>query len=140
MDCLTSSDDDDYISAFKPKVSMKPPAKQPGKGKQHTVPEGSTCRDMEEPHLDGQGSITYIAKGKVSAKTTETTVGSEYHETDEHEESLPASDAHGNPVTGHFCQFSLAAKFPCKYMNDSNDRVSRHFFAANKFYERTWDL
>jgi hypothetical protein len=25
-------------------------------------------------------------------------------------------------------------------MEDANDRVSKHFFANNKFFERRWDL
>jgi hypothetical protein len=43
-------------------------------------------------------------------------------------------------IVGRFCQFGLAAKFPYKYMNDSNDKVSKYFFASNKFYDHTWDL
>ena len=55
-------------------------------------------------------------------------------------ESLPTEDAFGNRSTGHFCVFHLVAKFPYKYMVDGNDQVSRHFFASNKFNDRTWDL
>lgn len=53
---------------------------------------------------------------------------------------LATADEHGNPVTGHFCVLALVAKFPYKYMADGNDRVSRKFFAADKFYQRSWDL
>lgn len=49
-------------------------------------------------------------------------------------------DVDGNALTGHFCPLALVAKFPYKYMVDTNDRVSRHFFAHNKFYERKWDM
>ena len=49
-------------------------------------------------------------------------------------------DVDGNPLTGHFCPLSLVAKFPYKYIVDTNDRVSRHFFAQNKFYERKWEM
>ena len=49
-------------------------------------------------------------------------------------------DVDGKPLTGHFCPLSLVAKFPYKYMADTNGRVSRHFFAQNKFYERKWEM
>jgi hypothetical protein len=53
---------------------------------------------------------------------------------------LADHDVDGNPLTGHFCPLALVAKFPYKYMVDTNDRVSRHFFAQNKFYQRKWDM
>jgi hypothetical protein len=53
---------------------------------------------------------------------------------------LSDHDVDGNPLTGHFCPLALVAKFPYKYMVDTNDRVSRHFFAQNKFYQRNWDV
>ena len=53
---------------------------------------------------------------------------------------LPVQDVYGNTITGHFCPLLLVAKFPYKYMVDTDDRVSKHFFAANKFYQRTWDM
>ena len=53
---------------------------------------------------------------------------------------LPMKDADGFKVTGHFCIFSLAAKFPYRYMKDPNDQVSKRFFASNKFYAREWDV
>ena len=62
------------------------------------------------------------------------------HEDVSEDESLLAEDTFGNVCTGHFCVFQLVAKFPYKYMVDGNDRVSRHFFASNKFYDRKWDL
>ncbi|EXJ92416.1 hypothetical protein A1O3_00967 [Capronia epimyces CBS 606.96] len=137
VDCLTSSDEeDDYVSAFKPKVSMKNPERpHPRK-----MPEHKTCGEVKKSLVEGEGPIQYIAKGKVSSKFKATDGESKDGASDECEDSLPVSDTRGHPATDHFCQFSLAAKFPYKYMNDSNDRVSRRFFAANKFYERTWDL
>lgn len=53
---------------------------------------------------------------------------------------LADHDADGNPLTGRYCPLTLVAKFPYKYMVDTNDRVSRHFFAQNKFYQRKWDM
>jgi hypothetical protein len=53
---------------------------------------------------------------------------------------LPKHDIEGNALTGHFCPLLLVAKFPYKYMVDTNDRVSRYFFAQNKFYQREWHM
>ena len=53
---------------------------------------------------------------------------------------LPTSDDAGNSVTGHFCVLDAASKFPYKFMNDTDGRVSREFFAAGKFYHRGWDV
>ncbi len=55
-------------------------------------------------------------------------------------DDLRVQDVDGNELTAHFCPLSLVAKFPYKYMVDTNDRVSKHFFAANKFYQRQWDM
>lgn len=49
-------------------------------------------------------------------------------------------DVDGNPLTGHFCPLTLVAKLPYKYMTDTDGRVSKHFFAENKFYLREWDV
>jgi len=53
---------------------------------------------------------------------------------------LADHDVEGNPLIGHFCPLALVAKFPYKYIVDTDDRISRHFFAQNKFYQRTWDM
>jgi hypothetical protein len=53
---------------------------------------------------------------------------------------LPKHDIEGNTLTGHFCPLVLVAKFPYKYMVDTDDRVSRYFFAQNKFYQREWHM
>ncbi|EXJ55036.1 uncharacterized protein A1O5_12775 [Cladophialophora psammophila CBS 110553] len=130
---LTSSDDDDdYVSAFKQKPSMKPATKtsQPKPRVMHELNSSGYPNEPDDP-------IQYLAKGKSSKRNPPKDV-TEHSDSDNDE--LPTADGVGNPVAGHFCQFSLAAKFPYKYMNDVNDRVSRHFFASNKFYNRTWDL
>ncbi|KIX95884.1 uncharacterized protein Z520_08592 [Fonsecaea multimorphosa CBS 102226] len=128
---LTSSDDDDdYVSAFKQKPSMKPPPKI-------SQPKASFGENPKDVVTAPNGPIQYLAKGKISKSEPFWTVN---EHSDSDNEALPTADRKGNPVVGHFCQFALAAKFPYKYMNDVNDRVSRHFFASNKFYNRTWDL
>jgi hypothetical protein len=53
---------------------------------------------------------------------------------------LADHDVEGNPLIGHFCPLALVAKFPYKYIVDTNGCISRDFFAQNKFYQRTWDM
>ena len=53
---------------------------------------------------------------------------------------LADHDVEGNPLIGHFCPLALVAKFPYKYIVDTDGRISRHFFAQNKFYQRKWDM
>lgn len=136
-DILTSEDeDDDYVSSFAQKPKMLTPKKKMNqKPKPRKMPEPNAHGYAKDAYVEPEGPIQYIPKGKSS-----------YPVEDEDEDSdstflqLRTSDKLGNPVTGHFCQFSLVRKFPYKYIVDSNDRVSRHFFANNKFFERTWDL
>ncbi|ETI28259.1 hypothetical protein G647_00708 [Cladophialophora carrionii CBS 160.54] len=134
-DILTSSDEDDYICAFKKKPSMKVPSKDV-KSKPRKVPEPGAFGYPKGAVTEPKGPNEYLARGKSSKRNFTDSV----NEPDSDDDHLPTADVHGNPAVGHFCQFSLAAKFPYKYMNDTNDRVSRHFFASNKFYSRSWDL
>ncbi|KAI1617326.1 hypothetical protein EDD36DRAFT_450974 [Exophiala viscosa] len=138
VDLLSSSDDDDYISSFRKKPTMKTPTKQAKTAKPRAMPEPNAFGYPKEAKIEPKGPIEYIAKGKVSSKP-KPKQGVAYIQ-DSDGDDLPTSNPQGAPVTGHFCQFSLASKFPYKYMNDSNDRVSRHFFANNKFYDRAWDV
>lgn len=113
-DLLTSSDDDDdYVAAFSEKPKMRPA--------EYT----KSGRWAEKSKASSQGR----RKNAESFKTDENLRG-----------DLPVADKHGNPVVGHFCSFNLVAKFPYKYMDDGNGRVSRHFFANGKIFMRTWDL
>lgn len=121
---LTSSDDeDDYVSSFSKKPSMKTPA-------EHSATSGRPAAGKSHP----VGGIEYIHEGKRSS------THSHYGQSGARNMSDHSSDSAAFPIAGQFCQFGLAAKFPYKYMNDTNDRVSRHFFANNKFFSRDWDL
>ena len=136
-DMITSSDeDDDYVSAFSQKPKMLTPTKRARQKLNHRKPSGSiTLEAPTNSRSDMQGSPEYLPNGK-SIKATL----SEDEDSDQHGSLLPTQDKLGNRATGHFCQFNLVKKFPYKYMKDANGRVSRHFFANNKFFERTWDL
>ncbi|KAK5198748.1 hypothetical protein LTR92_001219 [Exophiala xenobiotica] len=127
-DVLSSSEDeDDYVGAFRQKPSMISPTKQFTKSKPNP----------KDTHIEPNRAIEYIPQGKISFKAAkEHAVPESFNDN----EGLPTSNAQGAPVIGHFCQFFLAAKFPYKYMNDRNDRVSKRFFADNKFFNRTWDI
>lgn len=111
-DILTSSDDDDYASAFAQKPKMQTPKK---------MMNGVKPQSSKLPR----------------SKLTGDDADEEWESTSA---ELPTVDKLGNPVTGHFCPLNLVKTFPYKYMTDPKDRVSRHFFANNKFFERTWDL
>lgn len=137
LDILTSSDDDDdYVSSFKKKPSMKQPTKTV-EPKRRVMPEPHAFGYPADGKIEPKAKIEYLAKGKHSQRTPSVQVGEHSDDDDEH---FPTKDAQGNSTGSHFCQLTLAAKFPYKYMNDANDRVSRHFFASNKFYNREWDL
>ncbi|KAJ9609182.1 hypothetical protein H2200_006954 [Cladophialophora chaetospira] len=137
LEILTSSDEDDYVAAFRKKPSMKPKSTQP---KPRKMPEPNAFGYPKDSVIEPKGPIEYLAKGKWSKRTLQSGKATKQVDSDDDDERFPAADEVGNPVKGHFCQFNLAAKFPYKYMNDANDRVSRHFFASNKFYNRKWDL
>lgn len=128
LDILTSSDDDDdYVSSFKKKPSMKPPTinVQP---KRRAMPQPNAFGYPAESKIEPKAKIEYLAKGKPSQRSPSAHVD-EYSDDDD-----------DNATSSRFCQFTLVAKFPYKYMNDANDRVSRHFFASSKFYDREWAL
>jgi hypothetical protein len=134
-DILTSSDEDEYTSLFSKKPSMKPTKKSHAKPRKSLAPNSAGL--LKDAIVSPAGSLEYLAKGKSFRKNT-SDHGTEL--SDSGYGMLSTGDAYGNPVIARFCQFSLAAKFPYKYMNDPNDRVSRHYFASNKFYARKWDL
>lgn len=139
VELMTSSDDDDdYVAAFRQKPSMKVLKKSNTKPKPRVLPEPNALGYLKDARIESKGPIEYIPKGKASS--TSKTDRDELEDSESDDGRLPTSKPCGIPVTGHFCQFDLVAKFPYKYMNDSNDRVSRHFFANNKFYNRTWDM
>ncbi|KAL2426160.1 hypothetical protein ABEF95_012143 [Exophiala dermatitidis] len=140
VDCLTSSDDeDDYVAAFKPKVqvSMKPASDYPGSSRWSAVLHHNPHNTPAVSYDGVDESITFVPEGKRSSKGKSKDTDLEERVSANPDYAWPTSPY---PVKGVFCQFSLAAAFPYKYMNDKNDRVSRHFFAQNKFYQNTWDL
>jgi hypothetical protein len=97
------------------------------------VPAPIAIGYSEHTQVSPKQPLEYLPRGKPS--TTDQDKGKSVMTVDSEDdgEALPG-------VTKQFCQFGLAAKFPYKYMRDGNDRVSRHFFADNKFFNRTWDV
>lgn len=111
-DALTSSDDeDDYVAAFRTKPTMKTLTPN----NPHSAKSGITTQSplKNSENLDLNAGLT---------------------------QPLSSVDKRGYSVTGHFCPFNMVTKFPYKYMDDANGRVSRHFFANGKIFEREWDL
>jgi len=58
---------------------------------------------------------------------------------DDQAQDSEATQSTHKPI-GHFCIWSLVAKFPYKYMQDPDSKVSRRFFAAEKIFERNWQV
>ena len=135
-DIYTSSEDeDDYVASFqkKPKMISAPANKKSHKQPPRKMPETGAF-GYQNAKIPKKGAIAYLEYGNAEEGTNEPDGEVPVVR------GLPEIDDQGNPATGHFCQFGLVAKFPYKYMIDENDRVSRHFFANQRFYERTWDL
>lgn len=135
---LTSSDDDDYTSSFAKKPSMKSPSPRSSKSKRRFMNSSNALGPLAHTEPPSTGDLQYIHEGKSSLK--QSSHGGSIGQNDMRATNDRSSDAAPLPITGKFCQFGLAAKFPYKYMNDNNDRVSRHFFADNKFFSRSWEL
>lgn len=134
-----SEDEDDYVNAYmsaKPSMLEKP-KKTSGRGSRRTptIKTLGAARDtrVELPGLPSDSFGDNISPSMRYPGDFETNkMQSLPH--------LPDRDVDGNMATGHFCIFSLVAKFPYKYMKDPSDKVSKRFFAYNKFYEREWDV
>jgi hypothetical protein len=122
LDQLTSSDDDEYIRAFKKTPAMK----EESKAKANRT--GPSTKDQQN-----RGS-----KAKVRTKSghVPTNVGAG----EEEDDGVSVVDKDGHPLIGRYCPLVLVSKFCYKYMDDPNDRVSRHFFASGKIWNRTWKM
>jgi hypothetical protein len=133
-DPVKSSDEvDDYLSAFveKPKVTKKTNIKP----KPRTLPEPNAHGYPKDAYIEPKQPLAYLPQGKSSY-----TAGDGGSITHHPPRSLPTTDHFGNSVIGHFCPAHLVKTFPYKYMKDDNNRVSKRFFASDKFFERNWDL
>ncbi|KAJ9620758.1 hypothetical protein H2204_012168 [Knufia peltigerae] len=115
----SSEDEDDYVAAFKSKPSMKAQNQQPTKESEH---------------------VSTIAKSSGASIYKSSNPSMLEPAAHDNVKSVLDSNEQQGKVTGEFCQFFLTAKFPYKYMNDGDDKVSKRFFAANKFYNRDWDI
>ena len=113
VDQISSDEDDEYLRAFSAKPEPKPVAKR---ASQST----GGRRGTSDRHTSLEASATEDCKFGPNG--------------------LPIQDGEGNDCRGHFCPLTLVAKLPYKYMTDRNDRVSKRFFADNRFYKRTWDM
>lgn len=135
----SSMNENDYVKVFKGSAKSEMPQK----------PKVSSSSDLRKPAVvttgDADGTkfkLPYRLSGSPEDNIPPTMRYPGDFETDIMQSlpKLPVEDVDGNKATGHFCVFSLVAKFPYKYMRDSSDKVSKRFFAYNKFYEREWDM
>jgi hypothetical protein len=122
MDQLTSSDDDEYIRAFKKTPKMKA----------DTLAKPRTKTPKSSGHKNNN-----MPRARVRLQTGDFARGDADHHGDD---GISTADKHGHPLLGRFCSLTLVTKFCYKYMDDPNDRVSKHFFAAGKVWNRRWDM
>jgi hypothetical protein len=123
IDQLTSSDDDEYIRAFQKMPVIKI---ETGKKDGKKTSKSSDHGQKEKPHA------------KVRPQTARASEGRKVNQ--DRGNSMPNAEGDGYPLIGRFCIFTLVTKFCYKYMDDPNDRVSKHFFASGKIWNRKWDM
>ncbi|KIW15356.1 hypothetical protein PV08_05402 [Exophiala spinifera] len=135
----SADDDDDSVAAFRPKPSMKAPTQQPDqKLTSRTILESTARASREGVSTEAESSSGSVCQSNNPSKVmADEKQGSIAHG---QIQSIPDSEEQNPETTRQYCQFLLAAKFPYKYMNDGDDRVSKRFFANNKFYNRDWDI
>ena len=140
-DQISSTDEDDYVAAFRSTPTPKTASKSKPERRRGPKPrteagawgyQEGTNNELRVPVEDiRSGSFQKEASDGQPPRTSSTA---------DFEEGLPMADFCGNSLNGRFCPLLLVAKFPYKYLIDRNDRVSKHFFAQNKFYDRPWDM
>jgi hypothetical protein len=124
IDQVTSSDDDEYIRAFKKKPAIK----------SKTVPNF-------RPKVSPQGDQRSHERSKTTARAgTSVDAAAESVANDGRDDGVSNVDRNGHPLFGRFCALSLVTKFCYKYMDDPGDRVSKRFFASGKIWNRPWDM
>lgn len=122
----SSGDDDDYVAMFKkPKANVQH-RREPESKRDMIDDTRVECADPLVP-------IKSLPEGKKSSRTTKSNTEPSSNDDFDHDDA-------GQRLVGRFCPFSLVTKFPYKYMQDGNDRVSKRYFAGGKIYLRTWDL
>lgn len=127
IDQISSSDDDEYVAAFKessrPKIDLQP-AQKTVKNKKKK--KGTSASSQSAARTYDESSVTTIA-GHAPARSRSSSTSSTYSE-------------HGT-VTGTFCPLVLASKFPYKYLRtDTSDKVAKRFFDEGKFWRRPWKM
>ncbi len=124
LDQLTSSDEDEYVRAFRKAPALKPE---------------TTTKDRKKTSVSSGYHFNEQPRAKVRAKSGSHAI-TQSDANDEKDDGVSKADRDGNPLVGRFCPLPLVTKFCYKYMDDPNDRISRHFFASGKIWSRTWDM
>jgi hypothetical protein len=124
LDQLTSSDDDEYISAFKKTPAIKSEITSKAKKSSPTL---ASYQHGTRPMAKARPQADRVAAGRTEVS-------------DGKDDGISNIDKDGHLLIGRYCPLALVTKFCYKYMDDPNDRVSRHFFASGKIWNRTWDM
>lgn len=124
----SSADEDDFVRAQAPVKPRTKPNNNPSRGsknaqaQQRYVPGTVPDQVVSLPEGDWEGGLP----------------AAQVDDDGDHRRREPGSSNH--ECIGHFCIWSLVAKFPYKYMRDPDNKVSRRFFASEKIYERNWQV
>ncbi|KAK5940303.1 hypothetical protein PMZ80_007723 [Knufia obscura] len=113
----SSAEEDDFVRAHAPPKPKSNPNNNPSRG---TDPD----------------QVVFLPKGVWRGGLPATQVVDDDHDDQRHRE--PISSSHQR--IGRFCVWSLVAKFPYKYMQDPDSKVSKRFFASEKVFERGWHV
>ena len=122
-----------------------------------SMPSGDLSSEDDDPYVrDMRASWKSNAKASLQAQNapqSSTQNRSEYPKNKQNGQVKPQASFHGHSnakgdrdkeepgkIAGKYCLFNPTTKFCYKYMKDPDDRVSRRFFAADKIWNRTWDL
>ena len=121
------AEEDDFVLAqvqAKPKVPL---SNDPSRGRQNAqVQQGRV------PDIDINQGVLARGAWRDGLPATRGDQDGDHHEAE------PVSSSHER--LGHFCIWSLVTKFPYKYMQDPDNKVSRRFFASEKIFERNWHV
>lgn len=90
----------------------------------------------QQEHIPGtkQDELVYVPGGIWSGGLAATQIDTK----DDSRNKEPKSAS--NELVGRYCHFMLLTKYPYKYLQDPDDRVSQRFFAAEKVYQRNWTM
>ena len=117
-------------------VRAQAPAKPNQEKPSHNDPQATQLGNRQQVHVPrtNPDQVVYLPKGVWRGGLAATQIEDDGPQRD----IEPVSSSYER--IGHFCVWPLVAKFPYKYMQDPEGKVSRRFFASEKIFERNWKV